>query len=234
MQKKNCRLGFKAKGLTLVELLVTMSILIIIILILYAAFNTALRGWRKSDNMLQAAEIARVVLERMSREISSAMVKEPKNQFYCLGFDSAAPSGFRTNSIGDEFYFIGPLKSGNDDGSDLCEAGYWLNGQGTAAAGDDTLMRFYVTDDRKVDPTPEFDFNYSTGNNNELATRITGLEFEFFAEDGTLSTTWDSRSDAVPPAKISITITITVGKGTKATNPDIFVGDFSTFVSLFQ
>jgi len=224
MKKKN-------KGVTLIEVLVAMSILAIIILILYSVFNISLRGWRKSDNMLQAATIARVALDRMTREISSAMVKNGSSEFYCIGFDASSPSGFRINSSEDEFYFIAPLNSGDTGQSDFCEVGYWLSDKATATSSDDALMRFYVTDDRKIDPTPEFDFDYSSGASDELTTNITGLTFEFFDDAGTSFTAWDSRISGSPPARIKVTITVEVGKGSKATNPDFVRQDFSSVIS---
>lgn len=226
----------KIKAVTLVELLVAMAILVLLVLILYSVFNISLRGWNKSDNMLQAAEIARIVLERMTREIASAIIKSGSNQFYCVGYNRSSPSGFRTNSsnLGDEFYFIAALNPGDDNQSDLCEAGYWLNSRGTIGTEDDSLMRFYVTDDRKIDASPDFDFDFSSGGSDELSINITELKFLYYDQSGTEYTTWDSRNSGKPPAKIKIVLTIEVGKGLPATNPDYFKDNFSAIVYLPQ
>ncbi len=225
-------------GVTLIELLVTMSIIMLIVVILYSVFNVSLRGWKKADNMLQVTTAARVALEQMSKEIASARVIAGSNSYYCLGFDESSGSGWRPDSIGDEFYFIGPLNPGEDDHSDLCEVGYWLDGSGTADKSDDVLRRFYLTDDRKVDPTPEFDFDFSTPagrtRSDEFVFNVTNLEFDFFDADGNLFDTWDSRTAGGPPAKIKIRITVALGKGTSSTNPEFVTKNFTTIVSLNQ
>ncbi|MBU0633973.1 MAG: type II secretion system GspH family protein [Candidatus Omnitrophica bacterium] len=225
------RKRYRQTGITLIEILVSMSILAILVFILYSAFSVSLRGWKKSDNILQAAGIARVILERIEREISSAFIKTASTEFYCVGFDKNTPSGWRTDSIDGEFYFIAPLNPGDTSQSDFCEVGYWLDGQGTLEAKDDALMRFYVTDDRKIDPSPEFDFDFSTGTSNELSVNITGLEFEFFNSAGTSFSSWDSRVSGTAPARMKVTITVETGKGSSATNPDYVRDDFSTVIS---
>jgi prepilin-type N-terminal cleavage/methylation domain-containing protein len=218
------------KGVTLIELLVAMSILALLVVILQSVFAVSLRGWKKSDNLLQVTATARIVLERMSREISSAIVK-PGNSFYCIGFDQASPSGWRTGNKGDEFYFIAPLNTGYADGSDLCEAGYWA---GADEEGMPVLKRFYVTDDRKVDSaSPKFDFNLKTGSNHEFASNIADVQFDFFDSSNIPHASWDSRISGGPPAKIKIIITVVSGKGTPATNPDCISKKFSTVVSLY-
>jgi len=221
----------RRKGITLIELLVSIGIMLMLSVILHSVFTIALRGWRKADNMLQVTTIARVVLERMTREISSAMIKPGSDSYYCVGFDKSSPSGWRTNSIADEFYFIAPLKTGNPEGSDICEVGYWLDGQGTSQSSDDILRRLYVTNSKG---TVSFDFKFETGRSDEFSLNITNLEFTFFDSGDNAYTTWDSSSSGsgVPPAKIKILITVAVGKGTEETNPDFITKDFSTVVSL--
>lgn len=217
------------RGLTLIEILVAMGILAGVVLILYSVFNISLRGWRKADNVLQAATIARVVFERISREVSAAIV-DGGNNFHCRGFDKLASSGWRTASSGDEFYFIAGVNPDYSNGSDLCEVGYWL---GQDSDGITVLKRFYVTDDRKVDAAdPDFDFNFATGNSYEFARDISDLEFDFYDSNGNLFTSWDSRSGNGPPAKVKVTITIKAGKGSESTNPDFVSQKFSTFIAL--
>ncbi|MCG2711308.1 MAG: type II secretion system GspH family protein [Candidatus Omnitrophica bacterium] len=228
----------KYAGVTLIELLVTMGILVLLVTILYAVFNVSLRGWQKADNMLQVTTAARVALGQMSKEIASAMIKTGSNSYYCVGFDKEDGSGWRTDSIGDEFYFIAPLKPANiEGGSDLCEVGYWLDGKGTSDTSDDTLTRFYVTD-RRDEAGSLFDFNFSTpsgrSNSNEFVFNVTGLEFDFFDTNGDLFDNWDSRTAGGAPAKIKIRITVALGKGTSSTNPEFIRKEFSTVVSLPQ
>lgn len=229
----------KHSGVTLIELLVTMGILLLLVTILYSVFNVSLRGWQKSDNMFQITTAARVALDQISKEIASARVKSGSNAYYCIGFDKSSVSGWRTDSIGDEFYFIAPLKPGNTSGgSDLCEVGYWLDGKGTADKSDDVLRRFYVSDDRSTDPTPEFDFNFSTPSGRttagEFVFNVIDLEFDYFDENNNLFNTWDSSVSGSPPVKMKISVLIAAGKGSSSTNPDFITKKFSTVVFLPQ
>ncbi|MBU1087622.1 MAG: prepilin-type N-terminal cleavage/methylation domain-containing protein [Candidatus Omnitrophica bacterium] len=221
------------KGVTLIELLVAMGILALLVTILYSVFSVSLRAWKKADNIFKATTIARVVLDRISREISSALIKD--NNFYCLGFDSTAPSGWRTNSIGDEFYFIAPTNPGKET-SDLAELGYWLDGEGTAAANDDVLRRFYVLDDRNDVSSSDFDFNFSTGSANAsdpFSENITDLQFTFFDTSNNPANSWDSHTDGVP-SKIEILITVRIGQGTQATNPEFYQNSYTTTISFLK
>lgn len=228
----------RRNGITLIEILVSMAVLALLTVILHSVFTVSLRGWKKADNLLGVTSTARVALERMEREISQAIV-EPGNTLYCLGFDRLSPSGWRTGSVGDEFYFIAPLNPAYDEGSDLCEVGYWA---GTDKNADPELKRFYVLDDRKQVPPVYFDFNFATGSStssHDFALNITDLQFVFFDRNNTPFEQWDSRNTGspeygLPPAKIKITITVTSGKGTAATNPDFISKNFSTVVTIPQ
>ncbi|MBU4305299.1 MAG: hypothetical protein KJ893_06745 [Candidatus Omnitrophica bacterium] len=224
--------GAGNSGLTFIEILVTMGIMALLIVILHSVFNVTLHGWRKSDNILQVTTVARVVLQRMEREISSAVI-DSGNNFYCLGYDKSSPiPPRRSGSRGAEFYFIARVKQDNPDGSDLCEVGYWV---GTSDAGEPMLKRFYALDDRKKEPlNPEFDFKFDTGKNNEFARGVTGLEFEYFDRNGVSFSSWDSRVKGGAPAKIKVTITVESGKGSKATNPELTSATFSTVISFLQ
>ncbi|MFH1061674.1 MAG: prepilin-type N-terminal cleavage/methylation domain-containing protein [Candidatus Omnitrophota bacterium] len=218
------------KGFTLIELLVSIGILALLIAILYSVFNVSLRAWKKADNILKSTTIARVVLDRMTREISSAVIREGNN-FYCLGFDKTTPSGWRTDSIGDELYFIAALNPNEADKSDLCEVGFWLDGQGTAELNDDVLERFYVTDGRKTLDPVGFDFNFNTGSSDPFSENITDLQFTFFDSSGAPFIDWDSRTDGAP-SKIEVLITIEMGMGTQTTNPEFYKNDYTATISL--
>ncbi|MCP4649189.1 MAG: prepilin-type N-terminal cleavage/methylation domain-containing protein [PVC group bacterium] len=223
MKKNNFKL--KNRGLTLIELLVSMSILVMLVVILQSVFSVALRAWAKSDNILQNSAKARRILERMTREISSATIISGDADFHCEGYDTG--SGIQgASSSADEFYFIAALNkdNGEPNKSDLCEVGYWLD--------DDVLRRFYVTDGRTSGSPATFDFIFTTGVSNELEEQITDLQFEYYS--GTTPVyTWDSRTDDIP-AKIKITITVDTGKGNQTTNPDYISKAYSTVISLPQ
>ena len=203
-------------GVTLIELLVAMGIMALLVIIINAVFTAALRGWRKSDSSLEVTTAAHVILERMTREIANAVIEPGRATFYCVGFDHASPSGWRTNSQADEFYCISPAKIDNDQGSDLCEVGYWL---GLDTDGEPELKRFYVPDKRRSGAS-DFDFNFATGTNYSFALQVTDLQFTYFDDAGNISDSWNSRTASTALRRIQIEITIVSGKGNTATNPD--------------
>jgi len=229
----------RRNGITLIEILVSMAVLALLTVILNSVFAISLRGWKKADNLLQVTWTARVALERMEREISQAIVQPGSTDFYCVGFDQSAPSGWRTGSAGDEFYFIAPLNTSADydQGSDLCEVGYWA---GEDKNGDPELKRFYVLDDRKDGAPVYFDFNFATGSSgssHDFALNITDVQFVFYDRNNNSYEQWDSRKTdspeyGLPPAKIKITISVVSGKGTADTNPDYISKNFSTVVTI--
>ncbi|MBU1044493.1 MAG: type II secretion system GspH family protein [Candidatus Omnitrophica bacterium] len=229
----------KKKAVTLIELLIAMGILALLSVILFSVFNVSLRAWKKADNIFKANTIARVVLDRMSREISSAIIVNGSNDFYCLGIDSTSSDKLRTNSIGDEFYFIAALNPNLDnDRSDLCEVGFWLDGQNAA---DYELMRFYVTDDRVSGPPVDFNFNFSSGASNQLSDNITDLQITYYDDNGIAKNSWGAvNSSGVPittdgvPSKIEISITVQIGMGTQATNPEFYQNTYTATISFLQ
>lgn len=220
------------KGVTLIELMVAMGILAILIVILYSVFSVSLRAWKKADNILKSTTIARIVLDRMTREISSAVIREG-NSFYCLGIDSTETSKKKPDSIADEFYFIAALNSDEDNKSDLSEVGFWLDGQATASSSDDILRRFYVTDGRKTGTPASFDFLFSTGSSYEFSENITDLQFTFYNTSGVPSNSWDSRITGAP-SKIEVTITVEMGMGTQATNPEFYKNSYTATISFLR
>lgn len=215
------------RAVTLIEILVSLGILTIIAASLYSVFTISLRGWKKSNNILEASTIARVALDRMTREMKNAIIKTD-NTFYCKGYDS--PSGLRSNSKAHEFYFIAALDPVDSNGeSDLCEVGYWVSDQGTAETSDDSLYRLCA----RQGASTSFDFDFSTALGStirEFVTNVTDLQFVYYDSLGNSSNIWDSRVNGIP-SRIDITISVEVGKGGSSTNPDFVKKSYTTSVS---
>ncbi len=169
-----------AMGLTLIEVMVVVAILAVISSTVFSVFQGSLFSQRRGSNKALIYSEARAALDMMSREIEQAMVDERIGAHYELW---NVASGDRTNSIGDEFYFIIPNEKG-----DLCEVGYWLNG----TAGDnkaDTVMRHYTSN------STDFDFNTRHGNQDSdaLIGSVSDLKFEY----------WDKTTSKFERATIS-------------------------------
>lgn len=195
----DCRPWTK-KGFTLVEVIIVMAILSIFITSLFTVFKNSIDACKKSETRLEIYQNARAVLDTMSREIPMAMF-DPAAGIHVKGYE--AGSGIKPDSTGDEFYFIAPLNPGEEDNkSDLCEAGYWLD------ETNNVLKKFYVTDDRIEDPSdPEFDYDFTTptgkSNSYNLGLNVMDLNFTFHYRDSggnwqeTADATWDSAANSV-------------------------------------
>ena len=192
----------RKKGLTLMELLVVLVLLIIVSLSLFTIFRTTTESYSKGDARVQYYQNARAILAMMRKDIASAIIctnNVGEVIMYCLGFPEGDSFRIKPDTAGAELYFVAAIGSSGDDKSELCEVGYWLYG------GDDVLKRFYVIDDRKTDggttnlhfdcdgppPAPETIFHTPSGknNSNDLALNITRLQFLYWDD---VTTTWDT------------------------------------------
>lgn len=181
-------------GVTLIELLVGLLIIGMIVTSVYTAFNCSRNSWQVGETMVQRYQNVRAALDMMSREIACALINDSNGNYRMdfFGADSSSPPpGWRTDSVGDELYFIARLEGAT---ADLCEVGYYVtdeDGDGTA----DVLRRFYVTDNASP-ANYEYEFDSPTGNSAgaELALNVTGLDFEYFnGSNWETDHEWDSR-----------------------------------------
>lgn len=101
----------QAGGFTLIELLAAIAILLVMVGLLFAAFNQASRAWLQSENRVETFTQARAALDYMSRELTQAIVRS--NVPFLANYDSLA--------------FVAPVSTTPDDGADLIEVVYRLD-----------------------------------------------------------------------------------------------------------
>jgi len=218
----------RKKGFTLVETLVVMTIFSIIVTMLFTVFRIGLESWRRAESNLEIYQNARIALDMMGRELRAAMldpsyldvIQSPPVPFITFrGFDSSSPSGWRANSTGDEIYFVASLNPQSPSAKfDLCEAGYWLNGNGTADTRDDSLQRFY---DPPIGASPPV-YNFSNGNSSKLASYVAELNFRYHDGAG-FSDTWNSTTGSQAgklPKMVEITLTVRERNPINPNNPN--------------
>jgi hypothetical protein len=172
-------------------MLVALVITALIVSSVYVAFNAGTKSWQVGDTMMQRYQNARGALDMMSREITCALINDWDNQyrldFYGANVTTPPATTWRTDSVGDELYFIARLEPSSAN-ADLCEIGYYLT-------NDNVLQRFYVTDNA-LPANFDYQFDSPSGNNYlyEFSLNVTGLNFRYY--DGTnWQDTWDSRID---------------------------------------
>jgi general secretion pathway protein J len=62
------------RGLTLIEVMISIAVLTMISVLIYGAFSTITRGKQAAGNLSERYRLARVAVDRMSREIQSAFL----------------------------------------------------------------------------------------------------------------------------------------------------------------
>ncbi|MFH1778520.1 MAG: type II secretion system protein, partial [Candidatus Omnitrophota bacterium] len=172
-------------GLTLIEVIVVVAIFSIFSGMLFTVFKSSLDSWRRAENLLDIYQNARLVLEQISGEISSALLDQSSSntsrwaKFY--GIDETG-TRIKTNSAKDEIFFVAPVENAGD--MDLCEIGYWLDGKGTPVTSDDELKKHFKPFNA---PPPAVDFDFDEditenppATNNIIAQNITDLQFRYY------------------------------------------------------
>jgi len=151
------------KGFTLIEILISISILMIVISMVSFVFINTLNYWRRGFGFTNRQFAARLVFSRMTDNISSLFLSIPRG-IYCFG------------TI-DEFHFIS-VSSGSSEG-DLAEMGYGIN------LDDNTLLFTYQ---EKAD----FDFS-TYDSKEVIAVKTMMLSFAYLDKAGNWFASWDSR-----------------------------------------
>lgn len=190
--KNNGIFGIGKRGFTLLEVLVTTSLLTIILIPTLGIFVNVKNAVKDSDIVSDMNSSARCVLEIMSNDIASALVVDGNGSYQFKGSEIIANEG--------ELYFVATTNNPNDidDDTDQIEVGYKLDGSGSLK----TLKRYT---DKTIDGTSPL----TDGTATDLAHNVTKLNFEYYVSSWTAGT-YDSTTpnpDTVPKAvKIELSV----------------------------
>ncbi len=202
------------RGFTLVEVLVTMMLMLVVLSALYSIFDTSLRVFSRGNNEVEAAENARLGLEKMEREIRAAYPYDKGNRVLPAGADSSL---FETG-----MWTANEIKFGNDlDGNmaiecppppGVCETisyrvydtggSRYALGRANSAAG--TLQ-----------PVVEY-VDYVSATN-------TGLKFRYFQRNGTTEVLPGGTEANIGMVRVELRIRVTSGPqdGTQTLTTDV-------------
>jgi len=95
MTKRFERAWHRPRGFTLIEVMVTLTILGFILLIVFGSFHLGLSAWEKGESMKNDYQKIRILSELMSRQIKSIVpykIKTQKAEGDYLGFEGKAQS----------------------------------------------------------------------------------------------------------------------------------------------
>jgi prepilin-type N-terminal cleavage/methylation domain-containing protein len=197
------RIPASQTGMTLLEVLVSASILAIILTLLYTAYHAQMMTTSEAEDMARTNQIGRVIFERMTKDLESAVIRFPNMVTAgLLGMESEdrEEDGFPADRI--RFTSLSHMEPGaSPPHTDLCEIGYTLEPDPEGPGF--ILMRM-------DDPTPDGDMS-SGGSTIEVGRSITGLDFVFEDDAGNLFNQWNASEldqGEKTPAIISISITL--------------------------
>jgi|GEM_PF-1451604 len=103
-----------SEGFTLLELLTALTITIMLVGMLFAAFNQASRAWTSAESQTETFQTGRAILDLMARDLAQACPNASAN--FTAGFDATLTTNSFTTAIGT-----------NGAVSDLCDVSYEFN-----------------------------------------------------------------------------------------------------------
>jgi len=163
-------------GFTLMELLMAMVVLSLLMLMLFAVFNQASRGWLQAENRVETFQNSRAALDFMAKELVQT-VTTTNSSF--LG---------NTNSVA----FVAPVNTGTN--MDLAGVAYQLAG-GSAPY---TLIRGVLTNANWYSSPQNWPMTIVVSNT--LADNIVSLTLSYTDTSGTPQNYWNSTSSSGWPS----------------------------------
>jgi general secretion pathway protein J len=219
-----------ARGFTIVEILLAVTLLSIIVTVMYGTFHTMGRIMRRNERTKGAYQVARLIMSRVRQDLSCAYYSPTTANFVFRGEDRA---GFDGNADALTFVTAGHVVSGRDvPEGDFAEVSYYL---------DDNNPGILV---RREDLSPDDELEMG-GQLQILGRNVLSLNFRYLdgteaqdelsAEDALLAAAtaeerdawkdeWDSDDTTYPPRSVKIDLSVMNEEGQ--------VEDFSTTVML--
>jgi len=179
------------RGLTMVELLIAMAILVTVGVSTGLIFQGISQAWRTGQLRTERYQQARLLFDLFDRELSSCVAS---NRYPLIGTDGAQGTPIKPDSAYDELFFVGTLPGR----AGLVERGYWMNAQ----------QVLFCHDEEPADG------DYLTVTADEFCGRdVSEFEVSFF--DGTQwIAQWDGRPGKPQAATVpkAVRITLTIGE----------------------
>jgi len=116
------------RGLTLLEILVSVAIISVVMGIIYGAYTSNVEIIKTTRGSSQVYQTARIVMDRMSRDLESAFIGAGSSEelirpgFLCINQEMDGRPADRLNFAALTYFSPRP----NSPGTDLCEIGYYL------------------------------------------------------------------------------------------------------------
>lgn len=140
--------AIRSAAFSVLELLVAMAVLSVLIVLMMNMVDSATKLWRQTENSVDAYREARAAMTVMARDLQYAVVG---TNYGWIRFN--VNSGAATTNYGSNVFFLTslPLNAQKSDSkSDICEVGYFLGLDRTAASTNRSLnlYRYFRSSDQ--------------------------------------------------------------------------------------
>jgi type II secretory pathway component PulJ len=183
------------KSFTLIEILIAVTIITLIILSLYSAFNTGILAYKKIDSAFDSYQEARIILNRLEADLKNSFAYSKESSFFKGGSQTL------------DFFNVSQIYDKDKEYSDLCRIKYYLEGSNLKRAIYSGLSA--LTEDESVE-------------SQDFSTMVKNIDFEYayVSTDGKPGIVWqnvwpqkDEQGKGLPLA-VRIKLVL-IGKGAK-------------------
>jgi type II secretion system protein J len=191
--------GKKPSGFTLIEVLISITILLVIMTMIYSSFSNSSNTIRICRDRIDIYQTARMTLERMAEDISCAF--PPKRRLDDVQYGFIGEDRELDGMPADTLSFISTSRLKFTQGfreSGLCEIGYSIE---TDPETDEYVLY------RRQDDTIDEEIDRG-GIVNELAEQIRGIDLEYYDEKGTKWDRWHFDDRGSLPTMVEITVSL--------------------------
>jgi general secretion pathway protein J len=179
------------RGFTLLELMISLTLLGVMLTMVYSVFATALASVPRGEDVAAESARMRAATSLLSRQVRSII------PYPVEGEDESTPCYFAGNSNYFDFYTAAPQHNG---GEGLARVIYWSDGATLSMAEHLVLAPEVTTDDQSAPAPPP-------ASTVQLLTGLSGVRFQYLRVDGSDTEwrdSWDSFEEQTLPGAVRV------------------------------
>ena len=113
-RKANILMSWGRNAFTLVELLVSMTVLAILLIILMSMVDSATKLWKQSENRVDSYREGRAAVNMIADDVSTILVST-NTEFFSLNTAAQLPDSAKEPSVANNIFFLSALPKGAQD-----------------------------------------------------------------------------------------------------------------------
>ena len=238
------------KGFTLVELLVAMMITTIIITILISVTSLSLDTWNRSRSEIRAARQAKAMIDSMTRDLESMVVRKGNNFEWLLAKcnpPTGGPNGNSATNAADLVFFTaatdrynGNIGDANlDKGGDVSTVAYQLTYKDPITAATTDKLKTFVFYRKIINPKETFSetlatpFDSGSPDSTTLLTKATAAPSDPSITGNAIDTTGNFICENIYQFTLTFHVTVTLPTGKQVVVP-VQLGTNSNSTDIFK